>query len=71
MLANLSDVLVEVGYDVASRTLTDRADAFAYKQSTWLNTIPVDTAVTIRAIVAQFARGGTKELENRLIWRVP
>ncbi|MEZ4623070.1 MAG: type I restriction-modification enzyme R subunit C-terminal domain-containing protein, partial [Caldilineaceae bacterium] len=68
---DLYDVLVEVGYGLAPRTLTERAEAFAYKQSTWLNTMPPDAAATIAAIVAQFERGGTEELENRLIWRVP
>ncbi|MCI0579683.1 MAG: DEAD/DEAH box helicase family protein [Chloroflexi bacterium] len=68
---DLYDVLAELGYGMAPRTLQERADAFTYKHATWLNSMPAGAAETIRALAAQFARGGTEELENRYIWQTP
>jgi type I restriction enzyme R subunit len=68
---DLYDVLADLGYGMAPRTLQERADAFGYKHATWLNTMPDPAAATIRALVGQFARGGTDELENRYIWQTP
>ena len=33
--------------------------------------MPEKTAATVKALVAQFARGGTEELENRNIFQTP
>jgi len=68
---DLYDVLAEMGYGVAPRTCQERADAFTYKQTTWLRNMPEQAATTIRALAAQFARGGTDELENQYVWRTP
>lgn len=68
---DLYDVLAEVGYGMNPRTREERVDAFSYKHATWLNTMPTSAAATIRALVHQFAIGGTEELDNRFIWRVP
>lgn len=68
---DLYDVLAELGYGLAPRTMPERAEAFTYKHTTWLNTIDPAAAETIRALAAQFAQGGTDELENPYIWQVP
>jgi type I restriction enzyme R subunit len=64
-------VLAELGYGMAARTRTERADAFTYKQQSWLTGLPTTTAATIRAVAAQFARGGTEGLENPHIFQTP
>jgi type I restriction enzyme R subunit len=68
---DLFDVLAELGYGMAARTRTERADAFTYKQQSWLTGLPTTTAATIRAVAAQFARGGTEGLENPHIFQTP
>ncbi len=67
---DLYDVLADLGYGLAPKKRQDRAEAFIYKQETWLDNMPLDAAATIRAIAAQFARGGTEELESQYIWHM-
>lgn len=68
---DLYDVLGELGFGLAARTRQQRADAFIYKNITWLGAMPVPTAATIKAVASQFARGGTDGLENQYIFRTP
>ncbi len=68
---DLYDVLAELGYGLAPRTRTERAEAFAYKQSGWLEVIPRRAAAAIRALAAQFALGGTEALENVHVFEAP
>ncbi len=68
---DLYDVLAELGYGLAPQTRINRADAFTYKHSTWLNTMPDATSATLKALTAQFARGGTESLENPHIFQIP
>lgn len=68
---DLYDVLAELGYGMAPRTRTERAEAFSYKNATWLSSLPENTEQTIKALAAQFARGGTEELENPKIFQTP
>jgi type I restriction enzyme R subunit len=68
---DLYDVLAEIGYGAAARTREERAAAFAYKNATWLSTMPVDTSATIRAIASQFAWGGTDGLESAYMFQTP
>ena len=68
---DLYDVLAELGYGAAPRTRAERAEAFAYKNENWLAAMPERTAATVKALAAQFARGGTEELENTSIFQTP
>ncbi len=68
---DLYDVLAELGYGLAPKTRTERADAFAYKHVGWLSGMPKRTAGTIRAIAGQFARAGTEGLENPAVFQTP
>jgi type I restriction enzyme R subunit len=68
---DLYDVLAELGYGMAPRTRVERAEAFSYKNVDWLTSLPNGTAQTIKALAAQFARGGTEELENPKIFQTP
>lgn len=68
---DLYDVLAELGYGMAPLTRINRADAFGYKHSNWLNSLPDNTATTLKALTAQFARGGTESLENPHIFELP
>jgi type I restriction enzyme R subunit len=68
---DLYDVLAELGYGMAPRTRVERAEAFSYKNADWLTSLPNGTAQTIKALAAQFARGGTEELENPKIFQTP
>jgi len=61
---DLYDVLADLGYGMLPRTRSDRADAFGYKNGTWLDSLPSPAAATVRAIASQFTRGGTDGLEN-------
>jgi type I restriction enzyme R subunit len=68
---DLYDVLAELGYGLAPRTRIERADAFTYKHSRWLASLPASAATTLRALAAQFARGGTDGLENPKVFQTP
>ena len=68
---DLYDVLGELGYGLAPRTRVQRAEAFTYKHAGWLSGLPSDTANTLKALAAQFARGGTDELENPHVFQTP
>ena len=68
---DLYDVLAELGYGLNPRTRLDRAAAFTYKHSTWLNGMPTQSAETLRALALQFGRAGTDGLENPHIFETP
>ncbi len=68
---DLYDVLAELGYGLAPRTRAGRTDAFTYKHAGWLSELPADTAATLRALAAQFARSGTDGLENPEVFQTP
>jgi type I restriction enzyme R subunit len=68
---DLYDVLGELGYGLAPRTRPDRADAFAYKHTDWLASLPPTTAATLKALARQFARSGTDSLENPQVFQMP
>ncbi len=68
---DLYDVLADLGYGMAPRTRTERAEAFGYKNAPWLAGMPDPTARTVKALVAQFASAGTEALENPQIFHVP
>jgi len=59
---DLYDVLAELGYGMAPRTRTERAEAFTYKNGGWLSGLPANTAATLKALSAQFGRSGTEGL---------
>ncbi|MBI4589793.1 MAG: restriction endonuclease subunit R, partial [Candidatus Rokubacteria bacterium] len=68
---DLYDVLAELGYGLAPKRRTGRADAFTYKHAAWLSGLPVPTSATLRALAGQFARAGTDGLENPQVFRTP
>ncbi|MBI3797101.1 MAG: hypothetical protein HY268_09070 [Deltaproteobacteria bacterium] len=68
---DLYDVLADLGYGLAPRTRAERAEAFMYKHESWLASLPVNTTATLKALTAQFARGGTESLENPQIFQTP
>ena len=65
------DVIGEAAYGLEARTRTGRSDAFCYKQQSWLGTLPDVSRATLLALVAQFAQGGTSELENTHVFDTP
>lgn len=72
MLAyDLYDVLAELGYGMAPKTRGERAEAFAYKQESWLKRMPARTAAVIQAIAGQFTKAGTDGLENPAVFDTP
>ena len=68
---DLYDVLAEIGYGLNPRTRAERADAFTYKNDTWLSTLPPTTAATLKAMAGQFTRIGTDGLESPHIFKMP
>jgi type I restriction enzyme R subunit len=68
---DLYDVLAALGYGMAPHSRAERAAAFTYKNAAWLSGLPTPAAATLRAIAAQFARGGTEGLENPHIFDTP
>ena len=68
---DLYDVMAELGYGIAPRTMVNRSDAFGYRNREWLDAIPEGASGVIRAIASQFAKGGTDNLENPQIFRTP
>jgi type I restriction enzyme R subunit len=68
---DLYDVLAELGYGLAPRTREGRAEAFAYKHAGWLAKLPPSAAGTLKALAAQFSKGGTDGLENPQVFQTP
>jgi type I restriction enzyme R subunit len=68
---DLYDVLAELGYGLAPRTRTERAEAFTYKHEDWLASLSPATTATLKAMVAQFAQSGTDSLESPYIFQIP
>ena len=64
------DVLADLAYRQAPQTRAARAEAFAHHHRQWLDELGRAAAV-IEAIAAQFAIGGTEELENDYLMRTP
>lgn len=61
---DLFDVLAFIAFGVQPRTRTERVEAFAANNRSWLEPLPDQTRNTILAIVSQFAKGGIENLEN-------
>ncbi len=68
---DLFDVLAELGYGLAPKNRIERAEAFSYKHAVWLSGLPTSAAMTLKALVGQFARSGTDGLENPKVFDVP
>jgi type I restriction enzyme R subunit len=68
---DLYDVLAELGYGMAPRTRTDRAESFTYKHTDWLTRMPGQAAAAVKALAAQFAKAGTDGLENPQVFQTP
>lgn len=68
---DLYDVLVDAAYGSMARTRSDRAQAFVYKNRSWLTGLPIQSAAVIKAVARQFEMGGTEGLENQQIFRTP
>jgi type I restriction enzyme, R subunit len=68
---DLYDVLAELGYGLAPRTRTERADSFGYKHESWLASLPEKARATLKALADQFTVGGTDGLENPHVFQTP
>jgi type I restriction enzyme R subunit len=68
---DLYDVLAELGYGMAPRTRTERAEAFNYKHAAWLTRMPAQAAAAVKSLAAQFAKAGTDGLENPQVFQTP
>lgn len=68
---DLYDLLAGLGYRLPPKTRTTRVQVFYDQQLLWFNEMPPQTASALRAVVAQFASGGTDSLESRELFRVP
>jgi type I restriction enzyme R subunit len=68
---DLYDVLAELGYGLAPKSRTERANSFHYKHAAWLLKLPKVTSATLKALASQFARAGTDGLESPQIFQTP
>ena len=68
---DLYDVLAELGYGLAPKRRTERAEAFNYKHAEWLSVLPLKASATLKALTSQFARAGTDGLENPQVFQTP
>lgn len=66
---DLYDVLADLAYGLSPKTRNERSEAFGYKHTSWLDSLPSATAATLKALASQFARGGTEGLENPHVFR--
>jgi type I restriction enzyme R subunit len=65
------DVLGEAAYGLTPRTRPGRVDLFRSRHKPWLDGLPPSGRAVMLALAQQFARGGTEELENPSVLRVP
>ena len=68
---DLYDVLAELGYGIDPRARAGRTEAFGYKHEKWLSGLPANAAAALRALAAQFVKGGTEGLENPEVFQTP
>jgi type I restriction enzyme R subunit len=68
---DLYDVLAEIAYGINPRRRQERVFAFTYKHEEWLESLPKETSATIKAIIEPFTNGGTEELENPNVLKMP
>lgn len=68
---DLYDVLAEIAYGINPRRRQERVYAFTYKHEEWLESLPKETSATIKAIIEPFINGGTEELENPNVLKMP
>jgi type I restriction enzyme, R subunit len=68
---DLYDVLAELGYGAAPKRRKERAEAFAYKHTAWLKSLPNAASIALQALASQFARAGTDGLENPHVFETP
>ena len=68
---DLYDVLGKIGYNLTPQTMSQRADSFRSGNHEWLDGMLEPTRNTILAIVSQFAKGGTDNLEDSSIFQTP
>ena len=66
---DLYDVLADLAYGLNPKTRNERSEAFEYKHTVWLDSLPSATSATLKALASQFSRGGTEGLENPNIFR--
>ena len=65
------DIIAESAYGVMAMTRRERADAFNYKNTRWLNNQPANVAELLRALTQQFAGNGIEELESPDVFDIP
>ena len=68
---DLYDVLAELGYGLAPKRRTERAEAFNYKHQKWFSDLPPKASATLKALAAQFSQAGTDGLENPQVFQTP
>jgi type I restriction enzyme R subunit len=68
---DLYDLLAGLGYAQPPKTRTGRVQMFYDQQDIWFNEMPPPAANALRAVVGQFASGGTDNLESQELFRVP
>lgn len=68
---DLYDVLGNIGYDLPPQTMSGRAASFSSVNSEWLGGMLESTRNTVLAVVSQFAKGGTDNLEDTSIFQTP
>lgn len=68
---DLYDVLGDLGYGLAPKRRTERAEAFTYKHSRWLSELPTPASATLKALALQFGRVGTDGLESPQVFQLP
>ncbi|MEO0005562.1 MAG: DEAD/DEAH box helicase family protein, partial [candidate division WOR-3 bacterium] len=67
---DLYDILAEIAYGMAPKTMQERVEALEYKHRDWLERLTPRVRETLLAIARQFATGGTDELENPHIFEI-
>ncbi|MBM3236416.1 restriction endonuclease subunit R [Candidatus Poribacteria bacterium] len=65
---DLFDVLAELGYGLPSKSRSERAAAFSYKNKIWLREFPERTGKVLVSIAKQFEKGGIEELETTTLF---
>ena len=68
---DLYDVIADLAYGLAPKTMIERSEAFEGKNRKWLEELPGRSPDVIMAIASQFAKGGTESLEHPHLFRTP
>ncbi|MFO1250290.1 MAG: helicase-related protein [Inhella sp.] len=68
---DLFDVFGKYGYNARALKRPERGAAYLNEHAGWFAAMEPSSAIVLKGLGTQFAKGGTEALENKALWAVP